>query len=152
MCKSVSLIVLVASLFLCGCGVGWGLKDHITELVSAQGVGPQVLSCKSIGSTRAGLCRLSASAEDLAALTKGLGLTEVPSAQRANDAQLTGWESSAGKDSPAKVWTGSTIRVFKSARRAKQLLLKDGSQFEYLLLYYHPEKGEIWIQVCYAYG
>jgi hypothetical protein len=146
-------LAVYATIALSGCQVLWdfenrsSLKKDVNELISKASVSAD-LRCHMIGTTRSGICEGGLSAAAVESIATQLNLTEVKKLDSSNyDLQV--WLADGKSDLIEGL---KTLRIYKSKRRASELRLKNGSNFEYLLLFFDATKKMVRIQVSYAYG
>jgi hypothetical protein len=105
-----------------------------------------------LGATRDGACEFTASQGQIDSLVLGLNLKPVePGSEEESFVKYIessspyAWALGSGTDP-------SALLRYASGRRPKELRLKSGSSFEYLILYYHPASGRALARLSYAYG
>lgn len=108
--------------------------------------------CRMLGTTRDGALEFTASHGQIDSLVRGLNLKPVEPGSE-EEASLKRIESSSpypwpAKDAPAE----AALERYTSARRPKELVLKNGTAFEYLILIFNPSSGRALARLSYAYG
>ena len=149
---------LLALLGLAGCDVLWnaanrgGLDRDFKALASSCGVKVTLTKCQMLGATRDAACEFTATREEIDSLVRGLSLKPVEPGSEA-EALVKYIESSSSYS-----WSGASgtdpsgLVRYASGRRPRELVLKNGTAFEYLILYYHPASGRALARLSYAYG
>ena len=141
-----------------GCDVLWnaanrgGLERDMKALASSSGVRVTLTKCQMLGATRDGACEFTASQGQIDSLVRGLNLKPVePGSEQESFVKYIessspySWSAAAGSDP-------SGLVRFASGRRPRELVLKNGAAFEYLILYYNPSSGRALARLSYAYG
>jgi len=141
-----------------GCDVLWnaanrgGLERDFKTLAQSCGVRVTLTRCRMLGTTRDGACEFTASRGQIDSLIRGLNLKPVEpgseeeaSLKRIEFSSPYFWSAAAGSDP-------SSLVRFASGRRPRELVLKNGTAFEYLILYYDPGSGRALARLSYAYG
>ena len=139
-------------LILAGCSINRaGLANDIQALLDRCNVKPKTTNVIMANRSRTGIVEISATAEDVIAITNGVGLREADLS--AADPDLSAWLSDGASqfDHPL-LHPQEGIKIFRSTRRPKTLTLPNGSSFEYMLLFWDKAKGVALIQLSYAYG
>ncbi len=151
-------IGLVTLVLLAGCDALWNaanrgsLERDFKALTGACGVTPNLSRCRMIGTSRDAACEFTATPEEVASLVRGLNLKTVEPESR-EEAFLLTIESSSAYSWPAKDAPGkAALERYASGRRPNELVLKNGTAFEYLILYYDPGTGRALARLSYAYG
>jgi hypothetical protein len=150
--------VVLCAVLMIGCDALWNLGNRgqlardITEIFEKQGVRIAHPVCHMVGTTRDGVCTFRASAEQIAAAVRGLGLQET------SGTFSTGSGSSHAMKEVERVCTSkspfgeqSGLNLYQLDRRPEALKLSHGGAFEFMLLYYHPSQ-DVCVGVSYAYG
>jgi hypothetical protein len=147
--KSVILNSLLCFLFVgCWNALNRGdLKRDVAELLSKAKVSNVNLDCHTVGSTRNGICDGKLPSAAIADIASALKLTEVVKFDPM-DYQYETWI----KNGTCSLPNAPTVRNFKSMRRAPELHLKNGGNFEYFVLHYDSSTGQACIRVSYSYG
>ena len=150
------LIALLIVVCITGCTGFWDwvgrgeLARDVGQLFKQQGVDVK-LECHMLDASRTGVCTSRILPEAVISLVKGFVLREATSKKDLLD--ILDWEIAAGGCRSMENWSDSTpVKVYRSERRAVQLSFGDGVAFEYLLLRYRPDTGDLCTQVSYAYG
>ena len=147
------LLILTA-----GCDVLWnaanrgGLERDFKTLAQSCGVRVTLTQFRMLGTTRDGALEFTASRGQIDSLVRGLNLKPVEPGSE-EEVSLKRIESSSpypwpAKDAPAE----AALERYTSARRPKELVLKNGTAFEYLILIYNPSSGRALARLSYAYG
>lgn len=152
------LVSLLALALLPGCDALWnvanrgGLERDFKVLAQSCGVHVTLTRCRMLGTTREGTCEFTASCGQLDSLVRGLSLKPVEPGsveesflKRIEASSLYSWSVGVGLDP-------SGLLRYASGRRPRELALKNGTAFEYLILYYHPASGRALARLSYAYG
>ena len=147
------LLVLTA-----GCDALWNaanrgsLERGFKALAGACGVTPTVTRCRMIGTTRDAAIEFTATPDEVDSLVRGLNLKPVEpgseeeaSLKRIESSSPYSWSAVAGSDP-------SSLVRYASGRRPRELVLKNGTAFEYLILIYDPSSGRALARLSYAYG
>jgi len=147
------LLILTA-----GCDALWNaanrgsLERDFKTLSQSCGVRVTLTRCRMLGTTRNGACEFTASHGQIDSLVRGLNLKPVEpgseeeaSLKRIEASSPYSWSGAAGPDP-------SSLVRFASGRRPRELVLKNGAAFEYLILYYNPTSGRALARLSYAYG
>jgi len=147
------LIVLTA-----GCDVLWnvanrgGLERDFKSLAQSCGVRVTLTRCRMLGTTRNGACEFTASHGQIDSLVRGLNLKPVDPGSEQESFVKYIESSSPYSWSPATGSDPSSLIRFASGRRPRELVLKNGTAFEYLILFYDPGSGRALARLSYAYG
>ncbi len=120
------------------------LTSDISDLLAIAGAHDPQPDCRMLGTTRTGLCTVTIEPLVLQLLIKGIRLTESPAAPEE-------WQVEGGCGTLESWGAGSHARIHMSKRRPRELRLRGGASFEYLLLYTVPD-GRACMQVSYAYS
>ena len=149
---------LMALLGIAGCDVLWnaanrgGFERDFKSLAQSCGVRVTLTRCRMLGTTRDGACEFTASRGQLDSLVRGLNLKPVEpgseeeaSLKRIEFSSPYSWSAAAGSDP-------SSLVRYASGRRPRELALKNGTAFEYLILYYDPGSRRALARLSYAYG
>lgn len=148
--------VLIVFLFLSGCGRAWNetnrttLKQDVNRILAVSAVEAEADDCRMIGTTRAGLCTLELSADEVEALTQSMQLM-IPDTEEHRQ-QVERWQAVAGCRLQDGFGEGETYQVFASQRRAVEGPEQVGAGLEYLLFFYNPDSAQSCIQLEYGYG
>jgi hypothetical protein len=141
-----------------GCDVLWNaanrgsLERDFKSLAQSCGVRVTLTRCRMLGTTRDGACEFTTSRGQIDSLVRGLNLKPVEpgseeeaSLKRIESSSPYSWSAAAGSDP-------SSLVHFASGRRPRELVLKNGAAFEYLILFYDPGSGRALARLSYAYG
>ncbi|HET7876653.1 MAG TPA: hypothetical protein VFN71_14115 [Methylomirabilota bacterium] len=148
------VVTLLAGAAGAGCEVLWNLgnkyflKGHMAELFGRSGLTADDLDCNMIGATRGATCLTRLGPQQVAHLTRGLGLKEdAPTASGP-------WAAEHGCRGQRGFEPGAPVTVYASGAGAKDstLRLKDGTAFTYLVVFARSDSDAACIQVSYAYG
>lgn len=149
--KTLLLALLVLAFTATGCETAWNLanrsalKRDVAALLMSAGTANNSLNCQMAGTTRTGMCEGRFTSEEVEEIVSNFKLDTVGDAPV--DRDYVTW-TKEGTCSRRRDWE----MRYKSERRAPSLRLKNGSAFEYFLLFYSPGTGSGCIQVSYAYG
>ena len=146
------LLVLGASVFPAGCSSRAGLARHLNELLRRADAGGKDLSVAMEPRSRMGLAQFPAVEGEIARLVSVLHLQEVPDALPSAGDKVAGWLRAAQKSyTNAMLRLPAGVRLYHSDIRQSSLRLRDGSQFEYLVLIYDPRSEQALILVEYVH-
>ena len=123
------------------------MERDFKSLAQSCGVRVTLTRCQMLGTTRDGACEFTASRGQIDSLVRSLNLKPVEPGSE-EEASLKRIESSSPYSWSAK----AALERYFSARRPKELVLKNGSAFEYLILIYNPNSGRALARLSYAYG
>jgi hypothetical protein len=151
-------LALLLGVMLCGLGVyvlldalGPGaLRSDVAEVIQIPDRARPQLTCLTPSRTRMGYCLTALDQPTITQIVGRLGLSQILPADGA-PLDLPTVEP-GGCQSSAVFGDGTGLRAYWVAGRPDQLALRNGGQFEYLLLLTRPETGQACIQVSYAYG
>lgn len=135
-----------------GCARAWdygnraGLKSDVAALLAAQAVTPRDLECRMEGTTRDASCAFRASAAEVEALSRGLGLVSVPSGADPSS-PLARLVARAPGRCGARALSAAGVEG-----RPASLRLKSGRAFEFLVLFRGPGADEVCLFLSYSYG
>lgn len=142
-----------------GCDIPWNaanrktLEKDFSALVGNCGVEITEVKCHMLGSTRDAVCVFKATREQIDDIKKGLKLKAVVAGSEEQRFAEQIEDSSSHKSfQEFKSSSGQSLERYFSKRRAKELILKKGTSFEYFLLYYDPSSGRACVLLSYAYG
>jgi hypothetical protein len=130
-----------------------GLRRDLAEISSRFSVDLKGPQCKMVGHTRTGYCISPISNEGVASLISGLNLSRLNGKAdeiNASDIGSLDFDNGCRKEGP---FTDiSKMEIHGIHNRPDSLRMKDGSAFQYLLLFHNQTTGEVCIQVSYSYG
>ena len=153
------ILFLALTSLLPGCDTIWNLTNRgalerdIVDLFRNQGLAITNLKCNMIGTSRSATCKFRASAEQVASLVRSLNLKEVETedATKGNSV-LSVPEANVGCMTCPPFAKRPRMRIYLSERRPRELRLKSGSAFEYLVLLQRLDTDEVCVQIAYSYG
>jgi hypothetical protein len=120
------------------------LFKNVQQLLNKYSIDSGSMTCHTLAGTRTGICLFKSSAEVVEYLRDRLKLTLLP------PYQVNFWKQEGGCSSRQPFQ--SVTDVYGISGRPSVLKLGNATNFEYLLLYYHPDTSQICLQVSYAYG
>jgi len=142
-----------------GCETIWNysnrgtLKKDIVELFKKHGVVIKDPVCNMIGTSREATCEFRAPADQVSLLVRNLHLKEVGGESTSKaDLLLKVPPSNRGCLACPSFKHVSKTRVYRSDHRPSELRLKNGTAFEYLILYQDIETDKVCVHVSYSYG
>ncbi|MEO0560776.1 MAG: hypothetical protein AAF125_01585 [Chloroflexota bacterium] len=138
--RKIWLIVLV--MLAVGCT---SARNDVRLLLDGEGINALAMDCRSPGSTRTVYCTTSLTPEQKIAIVDAFGL-EATATPPINDFQ------EGCDDLSAFGPEASGIEVDYLGERASVLRSPNGTQFEYMVLYYDPETLNGCLQLDYAFG
>ena len=147
------LVITSAPVLLNGCSSRAGLARHLNELLMRADAGGKDLSVAMDSRSRMGLAQFPAAEGEIARFVSVLHLQEIPDALPSAGDPVAGWLRSAQKSyTNDMLRLPAGVRLYHSDIRQSSLKLRDGSQFEYLVLIYDPRRERALILAEYAYG
>ena len=142
-----------------GCDAAWNLanrgslRSDVTELFKNHGVTVSDLKCNMIGTTRSAVCEFRGKTDQVTSLVRGLKLKALEGGETSREALLRRIpEAPQGCLACFPFQTASQMKIYMSERGAKELRLKSGGAFEYLILFQDLGSSRVCVQVSYAYG
>lgn len=146
---SVTLCVLLTAVLL-GVLPGSTLRSDVAEVVQLPDRASSGLTCQMEPRSRTGYCLAALDQNAMARLIDQLRLTQLSVAS--TDPRALPPVGPGGCQATAMFGDGDGVSAYWIGARPTQLALRDGGQFEYLLLLSRAETGQACIQVAYAYG
>ena len=146
-----------------GCEFLWNvsnrgaLQKDVAELFARQGVTVSEMDCNMLDLSRSAACTFKEVPAQVAALLQRFDLREVVNAEQGSSAefyhcrQVLEEVKKAGR-MPASFSDMSHVRVYGIVGRPPSLKLKNGGQFEFLILFQQTETNDVLAAVSYAYG
>jgi uncharacterized membrane protein len=159
-----TLIVLSACVGLCllaalAGGALWisltqgALAADVGEVLTPDSGARRDLACQMLERSRTGYCLFTADEGDIQGVARRLGLeTSTASGDDPHATPLLALEGGRGCRATDILRSGEKLPAYWAAGRPKQLALRSGGQFEYLLLLYDRATRQACVQVSYAYG
>ncbi len=154
-----SFILLCAALSGAACARIWnavnraGLRSDMAELLAKSGLPKRPLECRMVATTNDAFCTFSAEPGEAARLASELSLQ--PHFLGTPPGTSGGYFKSPANHRcrlALRAVGGGRVEVFGRAGRPKELRLRNGRAFEYLLLFQDPSAPEVCIEVSYSYG
>lgn len=151
--NGVIVLTLLACNFLWNAANRTPLESDVNEFLDPANTAQLDLNCSMIESTRSGYCLFVADEEQIEEIAARLNLDYRAASLEINETVppvvSEGKVGCLDEDVFGKV---DGFPAYYIGGRPDQLLLAGGGQFEYLLLLFNPETGQVCTQVSYAYG
>jgi hypothetical protein len=129
-----------------------GLEEDVKALCQERAkVNLYKASCHMVGTTRAGICEFKALPQDINAIANSLDMSEIKSDKTLKYANTYGYDIKSSKLG-GLFSQGKDVRAYGIFGRPAKLKLKNGSAFEYMILFYEPATNEASLETCYSYG
>lgn len=147
-------VLLVLGGGLChGCARPSRLETDVLDLLKRNGVTAAATASWNSARTRGGLVEITGASNDVQRIIKSLKLNEASVGKTDTNWRVVLWRKQARAiHNHDHLADSAPVTIYTSGTRPKELLLPNGSQFEYLLLYVPKEGNRLLIQIAYAYG
>lgn len=158
MLRYLHILPLVAMLSLAtACDRTWNdanrstLRSDVASLLESHGIERKgIVSCRMVGTTRAGVCSLTLAPDEVNRLVEGLGLDPVDLKSQEGQELL---KLITAEDDTADELHGKASKnqqIWGQSDRPPQLTFKQGAAFEYLVLSYW--QSDAWARLYVSYS
>ena len=128
-------------------------ENDVCGLLLRADIRVETMTCRMAGMTRDAVCGFAATPGQAEGIATGLGMTAV-AAPGPGETTATEFARSTGRASVLAVALrdGTRVRVWMIAGRPASLRTRNGSAFEFAVLYYDPARHIACLELSYAYG
>jgi hypothetical protein len=129
------------------------LRTDVAAVLESHGIDRKgIVSCRMVETTRAGVCSLTLTPDEVTRLVDGLELAAVDLTSQEGQQLLSRVTTDAGAADELHDKPSKKQQVWGLFDRPRQLNLRQGAAFEYLVLSYWKSDAWARLYVSYTYG